>query len=112
MGKINLEKLTRDELLYLFKANEWRMHGVNFDSQLRRYKIEKEWKKRDDALKESIDAGQELADWLEQRRGVKLSDLSPREVAEGARLERKLKAADKKYLKLSASEREGGHGKN
>ena len=112
MGKINFDKLTKGELDYLFKANEWRFQGMDFESQIKRYRAEKEREKMADALIESARAGRELAVWLEQHKGMEWLDVPASVIEEGARLERKAKEADKRYFKLWHAEKEAERGED
>ena len=101
MREVDLEKLTKEELIYLFRANEWRLHGVDYKSQIDSYRRIIAEKKISIALADSVSAGQALIDWAKKYEGMKLSEIPAEEISKGARLEKELKKANSKYQRLS-----------
>ena len=107
MQEVDLEKLTKEELIYLIRANEWRLHGVDYKSQIDMYRRVRAEKKISIALADSVSAGQALINWAKNYEGMKLSEIPAEEISKGVILEKELKKANSKYQRLSIAGKMG-----
>lgn len=103
MQKVDLEKFTKQELLYLFNTNKWRLLGVDYKVQIEEFRRMRAEKKESDALSDAIAARRAYIEWITKFEGMKISDIPDDEISKGVSLEIELKKADSKYQRLSSA---------